>query len=455
MSGGRGTSGMSRLVLSDIRMQASMWVWTLACAVVGAACSAGSVIAMFTAVSAARTAGDARMVSASIALGGNIVFFTVLAAVGVVASTVGLTLTAQRREHALWVILGIPRRRVRSVLRAELVVLGTVAGALAVPLAPFVANIALAQWTATGLDLHGATAGLQLRHIGACLPAGVVPCLLGGWGVTRRAARTPEMRAFRDHADPPARPGVARSVLALCLLAGVLGMWIPGLGLELEGGIEQRTAFAFAGNLFLICLLLLMGPWVLTPLMRLWTALVPSRGVAWHLAVQSCRTRAARSVTTVLPFALSLSFIALFMTMGSVMPGSTAGLDDVMTVLGWVFVVSWSGGLAVIALVGRERTRDSAVVAVAGARPGVTTRSTVYEGVIYAGTAIVFSAVFLAVASTTIAVGARVGVGQVLDGLPWATLGALAAVTLVTTCLALALQAARVSRTVPARALRS
>ncbi|MFH8399385.1 FtsX-like permease family protein [Streptomyces anulatus] len=445
---------MSRLVLSDIRMQASMWVWTLACAVVGAACSAGSVIAMFTAVSAARTAGDARMVSASIALGGNIVFFTVLAAVGVVASTVGLTLTAQRREHALWVILGIPRRRVRSVLRAELVVLGTVAGALAVPLAPFVANFALAQWTATGLDLHGATAGLQLRHIGACLPAGVVPCLLGGWGVTRRAARTPEMRAFRDHADPPARPGVARSVLALCLLAGVLGMWIPGLGLELEGGIEQRTAFAFAGNLFLICLLLLMGPWVLTPLMGLWTALVPSRGVAWHLAVQSCRTRAARSVTTVLPFALSLSFIALFMTMGSVMPGSTAGLDDVMTVLGWVFVVSWSGGLAVIA-VGRERTRDSAVVAVAGARPGVTTRSTVYEGVIYAGTAIVFSAVFLAVASTTIAVGARVGVGQVLDGLPWATLGALAAVTLVTTCLALALQAARVSRTVPARALRS
>ncbi|NEB92156.1 ABC transporter permease, partial [Streptomyces bauhiniae] len=77
-----------------------------------AACSAGSVIAMFTAVSASRAAGDARMVSASIALGGNIVFFTVLAAVGVVASTVGLTLTSQRRDHALWAILGIPRERI-------------------------------------------------------------------------------------------------------------------------------------------------------------------------------------------------------------------------------------------------------------------------------------------------------------------------------------------------------
>lgn len=444
-----------RLVLSDVRMQASMWLWTLVCAAVGAACSAGSVIAMFTAVSAARAAGDARMVSASIALGGNIVFFTVVAAVGIVASTVGLTLVTQRREHALWVILGIPRNRVRFILRTELVVLGTLAGALAVPLAPLVASIALTQWKSTGLDLHGATVGFQLWHIGAGVLSGVVPCLLGGWGVTRRSAKTPEMRAFRDHSDPLARPGVARSILAFCLLAGVVGMWIPGLGLELEGGIEQRTAFAFAGNLFLICLLLLMGPWVLTPLVKFWTALVPSRGVAWHLAVQSCRTRAARSVTTVLPFALSLSFVGLFMVMGNVMPGSSAGLNDVLVVLGWVFVVSWVGGLAVIALVGRERTRDSAIVTVAGARPGVATRSTIYEGAIYAGTAIIFGAISIAVTSVTIAVGAKISVFQVLNGLPWSTLGALAAVTLVTTCLALTLQAVRVSRTVAARALRS
>ncbi|MFI1617047.1 FtsX-like permease family protein [Streptomyces lydicus] len=446
---------MMRLVLSDIRMQASMWLWTLVCAAVGAACSAGSVIAMFTAVSAARAAGDTRMSSASIALGGNIVFFTLFAAVGIVASAVGLTLKTQRREHALWVILGIPRNRVRRILRTELMVLGTIAGALAVPLAPLVAGIALDQWTATGLDLHGATVGFELWHVGVAVLFGVVPCLLGGWGVTRRAARTPEMRAFRDLSDPPARPGAARSVLALCLLAGVVGMWIPGLGLELEGGVEQRTAFAFAGDLFLICLALLMGPWVLTPLMKLWTALVPSRSVTWHLAVQSCRARAARSVTTVLPFALSLSFVGLFMVMGNVMPGSTAGLGDVMVVLGWVFVVSWVGGLAVIALVGRERTRDSAVVTVAGARPGVVTRSTIYEGAIYAGTAILFGTISIAVTSATIAAGARISLARVLNGLPWETLGALAAVTLLTTCLALALQAARASRTVAARALRS
>ncbi|MFD9607969.1 FtsX-like permease family protein [Streptomyces sp. NPDC059083] len=444
-----------RLVLSDIRMQASMWLWTFVCAVVGAACSAGSVIALFAAVSAARAAGDARMVSASIALGGNIVVFTVLAAVGVVASTVGLTLTTQRRDHALWAILGIPRRRIRFILRTELAVLGAAAGALAVPLAPLVADTALGQWTTEGLDLHGATAGFQPWHIGVSALCGVVPCLLGGWGVTRRAARTPEMRAFRDLSDPPARPGVARGVLALCLLAGVLGMWIPGLGLELDGGTEQRTAFAFAGNLFLICLLLLMGPWVITPLMRCWTALVPGRGVAWHLAVRSCRSRAARSVTTVLPFALSLSFVGLFMVMANVMPGSTAALDDVLVVMGWVFVVSWVGGLAVIALVGRERTRDSAVVTVAGARPGVVTRSTIYEGVIYAVTAILFGAIALTVASATLAAGAETSVVRVLDGLPWTTLGLLAGVTLVTTCLALTLQAVRVSRTVAVRALRA
>ncbi|WKU48046.1 ABC transporter permease [Streptomyces sp. VNUA116] len=446
---------MIRLVLSDIRLQASMWWWTLLCATVGAACSGGSVMAMFSAVSAARAAGDARMVSASIALGGNVVFFTVLAAVGVVASAVGLTLTTQRREHALWVILGIPRHRVRRILRTELVVLGVVAGLLAAPLALLVASVTLAQWKGAGFDLHGATAGFRFWYVGVSVLSGMVPCLLGGWGVTRRAAKTPEMRAFRDLSDPPARPGVARCVLALCLLAGVVGMWIPGLGFELKGGLAQRTGFTFAGNLFLVCLLLLMGPWVLTPLMKLWTALVPSRGVAWHLAVQSCRARATRSVTTVLPFALSLSFVGLFMVMGNVMPGGSTGLDNILVVLGWVFAVSWVGGLAVIVLVGRERARDSAVVTVAGARPGVVTRSMVYEGVIYAGTAILFSAVFIAVAGLTTAIGARTAAVRVLAGLPWATLGALAAGTLATTCLALVLQAARVSLAVAVRALRS
>ncbi|MCA1008399.1 hypothetical protein LCL87_22050 [Rhodococcus hoagii] len=444
---------MIRLVLADIRRRTAMWLWTVLCATVGGACAAGAVIAMLTAIGSAQAAGDADMTQAAIALGGNIVFFTVLAAVAVVASTVGLTLTAQRREHALWVILGIPRRAVRRVLVTELLVLGLVAGVLALPLALVVARVALWQWTDTGLDLHGAHVDFRLWHLGATLAAGVVPCLMGGWGAARRASRTPEMRAFRDTAEPVVRPSIGRGLLALSLLAGVIGMWVPGLGFDLSG-VEQRTAFAFAGNLFLVCLLLLLGPWVLTPLMRLWTAVVPVTGVAWRLAVQSCRARAARSVTTVLPFALALSIVGIFMVIGNAMPGGSTGLDDVLVVLGWVFVVSWVGGLAVIALVGRERRRDAALVSVAGARPGVIARSTVYEGAIYAVTAIVFGAVTLLVSCATIAVGARTPFGEVVGDLPWPMLAGLAAATLTTTCLALAWPAVQASRTNAAHALR-
>lgn len=446
---------MMRLVLADIRMQSSMWLWALLCALIGAACAAGSLIAMFTSITAAQSAGDSRMVSAFIALGGNIVFFTVLAAMGIIASTVGLTLTTQRREHALWVILGVPRHRVRAILRIELMLLGLIAGMLAILPAYLVAGISMRQWAATGLDLHNASVSFQLWHVGISLLCGTIPCLLGGWGVSARAARTPEMRAFREGTDAAARPGIARSIFALCLLAGVVGMWIPGLGLELEGGLAQRTAFAFAGNLFLICLLLLMGPWVLTPLMKLWTALVPSRNVAWHLAVQSCRTRAARSVTTVLPFALSLSLVGLFIVMGNVMPNSTAGLGDVLVVLGWVFVVAWIGGLAVIALVGKERQRDSALISVAGAPPGVIAQSAILEGVIYAGTAIVFGALTLTTTGITIAAGARIDALGLFAGIPWAILCGLALATLGTTCLALAVQSAHAARTVAARVLRT
>lgn len=74
------------------------------------------------------------------------------------------------------------------------------------------------------------------------------------------------MRAFRTASNPTARTGVGRVVLALCLFAGVAGMWIPRLLLDLSGGTEQRSAFVFAGNLFLICLLLLMGHTIPPPL---------------------------------------------------------------------------------------------------------------------------------------------------------------------------------------------
>lgn len=446
---------MMRLVFADIRMQTKMWLWGLLAAVVGAACSAGSVIAMFTALSAAQTAGDSNMVFASIALGGNIVFFTVLAATGIVASITGLTLTTQRREHALWLILGIPRRRVRMILRSEILILGAAAGLIAIPLALLVANISLAQWASNGLNFHGATATFEPWHIGASLLGGIVPCLLGGWGATSRAAKMPEVRAFRDADTPAIRPGVGRIVIALLLFAGVVGMWIPGLLLELSGGLPQRTAFVFAGNLFLICMLLLMGPWVLTPLLRVWTALVPVRGVAWHLAVQACKARAARSVTTILPFALSISLVGLFMVMGNVMPGSSAGFGDVLVVLGWVFVVAWIGGLSVIAIVGAERQRDSALIMVAGGRPGVIARSTILEGVIYAGTAIFFGAVTLLITAVTISIAARIDIIHVLSGLSWATIFGLAAVTLVTPVIALAAQSYVTSRANPARILRA
>mgnify|MGYP007022640664 FL=1 len=137
---------MMRLALADIWMQARMWLWGLLAAAVGAACASGSVIAMFTGISAASAAGNSNMVSASIALGGNIVFFTVLAAVSIVASISGLILQTQQREHALWLILGIPRRRVRAVLRLELVALGFAAGVIAIPYSPWVADFTLGQW---------------------------------------------------------------------------------------------------------------------------------------------------------------------------------------------------------------------------------------------------------------------------------------------------------------------
>ena len=136
------------------------------------------------------------------------------------------------------------------------------------------------------------------------------------------------------------------------------------------------------------------------------------------------------------------------------MPDSSAGLGDVLVVLGLVFVVSWTGGLAVIALVGTERGRNSALLTIAGGRPGVVTRSTIYEEVIYAVTAIFFGALTLLVSAVTIALAAKVTLGDVLSGMPWEMLGGLALITLVTPVIALIVQAFFAARTPLSEALR-
>lgn len=432
---------MINLVRADLIAYRAAWAWTLLVVTVGAACSTGVLVSISSAWAQVEFAGASDAREGLQALGANIVLWTVASAAGVVAATASLVLAAQAREHALWVVLGVPRSRVRLVLLGQLAAVGAVGGVLGYPLSFAVAGVALGQWSALGLAPAGLIPQPLWWHLPSAVGLGFLACLWGGWGAARRAARTPEMAALRESAAPTARPGCLTGLLALIVGGTGAALLVVALTRDL-GGPEDRAAAVVSAWLCLVTAALLVGAWTLRPLLWGWTGLVPASDPAWHLARASCRHRSGQSITTVLPFALALALLGVLMGGGNVL-GGEVGLAEVLVLLGWVLLVAWVGGVAVIALVSRQRGRDAALVAVAGAQPGLLARTTVYEGGIYAATAVVFGLLTMLGAVVTTALAGDIPILLGLARAPWALFAGVALLTVATTCAAVALPARR------------
>lgn len=423
---------MHTLILADMWERRALWVWALIGSTTGSACILSVLVAITTA--ARDAAGDATMTEGVQVIGANVVTYTMLATVGILGSIAALTMEAQSREHALWVVLGIPRRSALGILLGQLVLLGAVGAVFAIAPGWGLSFATLAQWSSIGIANQGPNPTLTWWHVPLTILLSVTACVWGGWAATWRAARAPEMNALRDTEARKPRVGWFKLFLAgCCLISAVAAAAVVFVWDWDDGGGDDRAAGVLSANLLLVTGLLLVGPWVFRPLMWAWTSLIPAVDPAWHLARSACRTRAARSVTTILPFALALSVFGVLFGGGNVLGGQVS-MNEVLILLGWVLVVAWVGGIAVIGLVGRERLRDSAVVSVAGASRAVVLRTVVYEGLTYAVTAVLFGLAAMGLAITTVATSVGLPLLQAVAHAPWWLFGLLASVTAATTC---------------------
>ena len=112
---------MIRLVLCDLRDHAATWA--------GAFCVA--VACGFVGGFAASLIATARTYPNTESLAASVIMFSAVAAVAVLASVAGLTVSAQRRSYALWQLANVSPRRVAAVVLAQLavvVVLGAAVG---------------------------------------------------------------------------------------------------------------------------------------------------------------------------------------------------------------------------------------------------------------------------------------------------------------------------------------
>ena len=396
---------MVTLIWNELRHHARQWLWSLLVATVGGAIIGVIITAWYSALSWAQAQGSAEPVNAAHIIGSSLVSYAGLATAVILSTTLGLTVSAQQRSHALWKVLGIPGSRIRRIILAQVGVIGLLGGALgAVASLPLV-RLYLLTWRE--FEVFPQDLPIIMPGFGVPLTIAVTMlfCILGGMGPARRAASVPEMQALREATAPQTRTRwwqwVIVGVLVLALVLVPFDSAMPlneaeraemvAAGANLNDPGERAVVGGSMGLIAAIAALSVPN-WTLRPLLTWWTALVPGRSPAWFAARANARHRASLSMTTIVPFAIAVAMTGtVYAAVGAGQAtGAQGSVNGFLTVGVPIFLIAGVGGIANIAMVGRARRQEGALLGVIGARTRTVLASTALEGVIYAVTGILF-----------------------------------------------------------------
>ena len=448
---------MTALVWKDLQHHARQWLWSLLVATTGGIFIGVIIISWYSAQqwSAARAdaSQSAEYIKVTGILGSNLVGYAGLSVAVVVSSTLALTVTAQARSHALWKIIGIPSRRVRNVILAQVGAVGLLGGLVGALAAPLATGWYLLSWR--DLQLYPADMPVVVPIFAAPLTVGVttVFSLLGGWGAAQRAASTPEMQALRDAVAPAARTRPWQWVIAGVLVLGAaftlaIALIDPANLAGLFRGIDPEAAADFeevggmrggaqtlGGSVVLLAMIasLCVPGWTIRPLLTGWTSLVPGRGPAWFAARANARHRSTLSLTTIVPFgtAVGMTGVVYAIVGAGRAGGSTGTVSGFLAIAVPIFAISGAGGVANIAMVGSTRRQEGALLGVIGARRSTLMATTILEGAVYAVTGILFGLAATVLSAACAALVSGGGMRVLLSALPLSTLVPVVAVVLV------------------------
>jgi putative ABC transport system permease protein len=393
-----------RLVLSDLRQNAGIWIGAL---VVSAATAAAAAIAagmLETGFAIIGSGGPTDLLRAGglTTLASLVVVLTIVAVTAVLGSVTRLTIDLQRRGYALWQLVGVPSRTVTAVVRLQLAVValvGSTIGCLVVaPFVPAFLHFGLSE--SDGLrdldERFGPTSAVSV------VLAVTVVVVLSSLRPSRRAGLVRPIEVLREPESIRTRTTWTRwaaSAVAL-LLAGLLTSSIVDAGVRTGGQVLLIGPLVTAA-----CTAI--GPVVFPATLRAWTAVVPAhRSASWFLARNAAAFSVDRSSATVsalvITIALPGSLFAGFDTLGDAVHRTTGsssggGLDvqSVLLMLGGPLLVSLFGAAATVLMAGRTREQEAALVEAAGGSRATVLARAAWESVILVGTAVLVAAVVL------------------------------------------------------------
>ena len=448
---------MTALIWKDLRHHARQWLWSLLVTATGGVFIGVIIVSWWSALQWSAGRGDAAESAEYSALtnilGSSLLGYSGLSIAVVVSTTLALTVTAQARSHALWKIIGIPSRRVRNVILAQVGAVGLLGGLVGALAAPLATGWYLLSWR--DLQLYPADMPVVVPIFAAPLTVGVttVFSLLGGWGAAQRAASTPEMQALRDAVAPAARTRPWQWVIAGVLVLGAaftlaIALIDPANLAGLFRGIDPEAAADFeevggmrggaqtlGGSVVLLAMIasLCVPGWTIRPLLTGWTSLVPGRGPAWFAARANARHRSTLSLTTIVPFgtAVGMTGVVYAIVGAGRAGGSTGTVSGFLAIAVPIFAISGAGGVANIAMVGSTRRQEGALLGVIGARRSTLMATTILEGAVYAVTGILFGLAATVLSAACAALVSGGGMRVLLSALPLSTLVPVVAVVLV------------------------
>ena len=448
---------MTALIWKDLRHHARQWLWSLLVTATGGVFIGVIIVSWWSALQWSAGRGDAaesaKYSSLTNILGSTLLGYSGLSIAVVVSTTLALTVTAQARSHALWKIIGIPSRRVRNVILAQVGAVGLLGGLVGALAAPLATGWYLLSWR--DLQLYPADMPVVVPIFAAPLTVGVttVFSLLGGWGAAQRAASTPEMQALRDAVAPAARTRPWQWVIAGVLVLGAaftlaIALIDPANLAGLFRGIDPEAAADFeemggmrggaqtlGGSVVLLAMIasLCVPGWTIRPLLTGWTSLVPGRGPAWFAARANARHRSTLSLTTIVPFgtAVGMTGVVYAIVGAGRAGGSTGTVSGFLAIAVPIFAISGAGGVANIAMVGSTRRQEGALLGVIGARRSTLMATTILEGAVYAVTGILFGLAATVLSAACAALVSGGGMRVLLSALPLSTLVPVVAVVLV------------------------
>ncbi|GHC95250.1 ABC transporter permease [Nocardiopsis terrae] len=257
-----------------------------------------------TAEEQARLAAD-RFAGGSQQLGMILLVFALialLAASAVIANTFTILLSQRRRDTALLRLVGADRARVRNLVVAEALIVGTVGSLIGV-----CAGVGVGYAGASLAGLDGGGPEVRLAALFGAFLVGVVTTVGAAWFPARRAAVTAPVEALRS---VPLQGGVRlRPVHVLGTAAALLGAAAMAAGVA-----EQTLPLAVGGGSVGALGLLLTLRYLIARLLGAVEPLLRRMGGAPELAGANLRRDPGRAATATLALVLGLGLICALTT---------------------------------------------------------------------------------------------------------------------------------------------